>query len=369
MKQPRRVWLLVLLAGGSVLAPPSCGCNESVVPGGPPCPPAHPWFVESHTVWGPSGGAIRLDRDVFVTADGVLEILPGAVIRFVDRTVCVDDPSGRIWREPVIHVEGQLLCEGKPDSLIVMTTTGDHFADRRIEIRASEARAGDSIIAWADVGFVQWADGNPTLAHSKVAGLLLSDCGEILIEDCSLGLTLVLGGGRGTVRGSAFSEGLSVYDDSLLITGNVFRDVPSEYWGAIRSNTTSRSLITRNLFEDCEIGVGIYSGTPRLHYNNFVGNRYNLSVIAEPEPPESDTIDARDNWWGTTDGSEILERIHYEKRDGRFSGKTVLSSPYALEPFDLSATGGASARRSAPERPGSGSPQETAPGSAHHGVR
>jgi len=276
-----------------------------------------------------------LDRNVVVTSEGSLRILPGTEVFYVERSVCEWTPAGRIWVEPEIQVRGRVLCQGTQDSMIVFTG-GDEYFGRSLSIYSAESLVGDSVVEWADLGFVQWGGGNPILKHSRVTDLGLHSCGEILIEDCAfIGRLGVHGGGTGVIRGSEFVSGMSLYDDRLHITENVFSGVASSYWGAIRVNADSRSLITWNLFEDCNIAVGIYSGTPELHHNNFVDNGCNISVIAEPLPVETDTLDARENWWGTTDEPEILAGIHYEERDGYYSGKTVLHSPFALEPFDL----------------------------------
>jgi hypothetical protein len=51
--------------------------------------------------------------------------------------------------------------------------------------------------------------------------------------------------------------------------------------------------------------------------------------------PQFDTIDAINNWWGTTDSTEIANKIDFRRNGDTESGKKVKFVPFALQPFDL----------------------------------
>lgn len=327
---------LLFLAAAAALLLVSCGSSEEhndndVMPS--TCPEPNLWVIDSLVVWSPDDGPILLDRNVFVTRDGTLEVMPGTEVVYLSESVCYETPGGPVWTEPFIEVEGRFRCEGTEEDPIVFSSE-DPYGPHEIIITP---RYGFfySRIEWTMIGHITWWGGDVDISHSAVPSLSAWDCSYLDIEGCRLGPTEIYGGGRGRVRGNVFVGALSAEDDSLLIEGNSFVSIDNPDWGAVCLSNESRALVTENLFENCEAAIGIYSGSPTIHRNNFIHNDCNILVIAEPLPLETDTIDATENWWNTTDVEDILGYIRYQKRFGYYSGKNVNVRPYATEPFDL----------------------------------
>ena len=298
------------------------------------CPEADTLFIDSHVTWDSHGGPVLLEQDVLVTGNGRLEIRPGTEIRFVENTVVICDPAGNMLRAPNIRVRGELLCEGRPDSLIVFTGSEYWGMGGEVSVIAQEARDANASFRWTHgLNSVRLYGGAPRIAHCVMGDVDINECSAASVDSNTIVTLSVLRGGSGVLKGNTFTGGVHTFSDSLLITGNVFAGA------RLSSNHDSHSLIVANTFEGCETALRIFSGSPELHGNNFSGNQRNILVLPELMNVENDTIDARHNWWGTVDYFEIAQSIQYEPNGDVYSEKVILWQPYALEPFDLTMDG------------------------------
>lgn len=304
--------------------------------GGWDCPEADTLVIDSHAIWGPWNGPVMLELDVVVRPSARLEIRPGTEVRFIEDTVVVCDPAGNLLRAPNMRIKGDFVCHGRPDSLIVFVGSQYWGPGGEVSISSTESRESEVSLRWSEgLGSLRLSGGRPRVAHCSSEYIDVNECSSVIVDSSAVGGLSVFRGGPGVLRGNTFTDGVYTFSDSLIIEGNVFS---SPAGAGLNSCHDSHSLVVGNSFEGCETGLRIFSGSPEFHGNNFSGNQRNLVIQPEYTNVESDTIDARDNWWGTVDSLEIAQSIHYVPNGGAYSGKVIVWQPYALEPFDL-ATG------------------------------
>jgi hypothetical protein len=329
-----------LLIGIGSLLTISCGL---VGPGGSDgeetcCPGGYtPVVIDSVVVWGPDEGPVVVDQDIFVSPEGTLRILAGTQVVYASDSICYDSPGGPIWIDPIIEVHGAMSCEGTSSAPVVFSGESGSEPCRVVVVQVYGSPS--SRFDWTYLDRLEWWYGNPVhIENSTATQILLWHCPFIVLNDSRIGRTVVSGGGAGELRGNTFTGPLVVRADELMIAQNMFLDVDDPSWGAISTQQGSRSHIEENTFEECDIGVTVFAASPTIQRNNFADNTWNLTVIPEPLPLAADTVDARHNWWGTTDTTEIRQLIHYTSPDGYCSGKSVMFTPFAVEPISL--TGG-----------------------------
>jgi hypothetical protein len=78
----------------------------------------------------------------------------------------------------------------------------------------------------------------------------------------------------------------------------------------------------------------VFSASPEIHRNNFVGNTVNLAILPEWNRPESDTLDATYNWWGIANELAIRSRIRYLRNGDTMSEKVIDIIPFAEQRFE-----------------------------------
>jgi hypothetical protein len=98
------------------------------------------------------------------------------------------------------------------------------------------------------------------------------------------------------------------------ITGSVQRNYFHDNQGTIQAS--DGLTIENNTFADSGPYV---EGSPTVHYNNFLDN-------AGVTMATSKSLDATNNWWGTTDSAAIDQKIHDSKDD--FNLGTVGYTPF-----------------------------------------
>jgi parallel beta-helix repeat protein len=124
--------------------------------------------------------------------------------------------------------------------------------------------------------------------------------------------------------------GIIIINSSPTITHNKIFDVPRIIF--IVGN--SSPLITYNDITGGQPGGGVlvnedFTGEPRINYNNIYDNGANIGL----QPGFTGTIDAINNWWGTTDEVEIEGKIHDNRNDGSLG--TVIYEPFLEEPINI----------------------------------
>jgi len=95
-------------------------------------------------------------------------------------------------------------------------------------------------------------------------------------------------------------------DASPFISGNLIENNGS----AIICNAGNSPNIVDNIIINNAVGISIHSGQPIIRYNSiYNNNQYNIQ-IHEYDNPDTVTIDALYNWWGTTNLTEIEQGIY-----------------------------------------------------------
>lgn len=109
--------------------------------------------------------------------------------------------------------------------------------------------------------------------------------------------------------------GIGISDAYPEISNNILFDNPMN----ITISGNSSPTITFNTIIDGNYGIQFHhfsGGSPKIHTNNIFDNQYNMSLGQEV----ADSIDAPNNWWGTTDTKEINAKIR-DYNDNRNLGK------------------------------------------------
>jgi len=124
-------------------------------------------------------------------------------------------------------------------------------------------------------------------------------------------------------------EGITIINASPNVTGNEIFDYPR----CIGVIGNSSPVITYNTITGGS-GGGIlfsanFSGEPKINYNNIYDNGANIGL----QPGFKGTIDASNNWWGTTDKLEIEGKIADSRHDTSLG--TVIYEPFQEEPIDI----------------------------------
>ncbi|MFQ6675523.1 MAG: right-handed parallel beta-helix repeat-containing protein, partial [Fidelibacterota bacterium] len=130
--------------------------------------------------------------------------------------------------------------------------------------------------------------------------------GELLIDSTQVtgnanGLYVRNAASGSVVQNSTISDnnqyGVNAGDADVTLHGNTITGNGTGVYA------TAAAILTRNLISGNSKGV-LTSSSPRLSFNNLYGNTgYYLETTGASD------IDARTNWWGTTDGSSIAAVI------------------------------------------------------------
>ena len=329
-----RFWPLLLL-------PALAACDAT---SGDPLEDPDPLVLMGHTTWGPE--RVRLGRDLIVR--GTLELLPGTTVEVIRGAEVTRDPAGDFYREPVIHVEGgRLLAVGTEEAPVrfVLTGASPYGGDGglvSVEIDTRDAPA-PSHLAWVNLGgYLRWEGGPVNVSNTTLLSLNLGHPDSLAVTSSEVELLHIL---AHESTGPALRYGLvednrigylSVVGDEagrLTVRRNTIASDVS--CGLFSHGATSR--VERNAFERCATGLELRgTGTvPRLSENNFTGQKRTLVLQPWTSEVDTGTVDARNNWWGTTGLEAIRSRIVYEPNGGNVSGREVLIEPVATGPFDL----------------------------------
>ncbi len=265
--------------------------------------------LDRDTLW---QGQVLIKGDVEVAPGATLTIMPGTVVRFAR---IEPNGPGKLTTDRTAHfpraeliVKGRLLAQGTPDARIVFTSAAD------------DPQPAD----WGAVNF-------------------LNSTGNIL-EFCefSYGHTSVHAHGAQMVIANSFFHhngvaiGMKNVKNAVRCVVSILYNRITDNGGGVLFGKGSTPTITHNQISDNKF-FGIYvkkGGMANIRYNditdngkgilfyavkgfvlrdnNIAGNTdYNISML---EGQEAD-VDARRNWWGTTDAGKIRELIRDSHQD------------------------------------------------------
>ncbi len=266
--------------------------------------------ITSDTVW---QGDILLKGDVRINRGATLIILPGTNIRFKkikdfgpDKLSL--DKANHFPRAELI-VRGRLIAQGLRDKMITFTS-----AEKRPSVSDWGAinfiGSRDNILEFCSISY------GHTSIHCHSAQVLVSRC-RLHDNGVAIGMKNIRGmdikcavpvvynriwqnGGGILIGGSANS----------VISHNQITE--NKFFGIFTKKSGPCCIRFNNIFKNAK-GIILYS-VPRLilRENNIFDNLdYNISLL---EGQEQD-VDARYNWWGSTDLKKIRNSIKDESSD------------------------------------------------------
>jgi flagellar hook assembly protein FlgD len=218
--------------------------------------------LHANTSWLVEDSPYIVIGDILIYSGSTLSIKPGVTVKFLN------DPLPPPTQYFSILVNGALRTQGKVDSVITFTSARTPSSPGDWEKIKFEATSVDTscIIDYAVVEYartgVNIEDASPTVTHSRLR----------------------------------------------------YGDNENAYGSAIHCTGSSQPIITHNDIHGNHIPI-YFSGSaanypnPQFTYNSILDNT-TWDVYAQScTGCESITVNAEDNWWGTTDSSAIAARI------------------------------------------------------------
>jgi parallel beta-helix repeat protein len=250
--------------------------------------------INADTIWYTGASPYIIDNKVVVKDKAHLTIEPGTVIQ----------SKG----SPLV-IEGCLHAVGDGEHFILFQGTDNSQWDGLIYNNVQEK---DNVIKFARI-------------KNARTGILCRASSPI-IEDCELtacmdGIKIVGAFSKPSVTRNIIHKNESV---GIIIDGG---SAPKLTFNKIRDNerggitiTNAEPVIQNNsIIQNNGSGITLQASNGVIAENNINDNNpFNIVGIMEGEP-----VRARNNWWGSTDGLEILSKIR-----GKVDIRTVLNSEY-----------------------------------------
>jgi parallel beta-helix repeat protein len=164
------------------------------------------------------------------------------------------------------------------------------------------------------------------------------------VNDAAVGISYMVGSTVTILSNSIIGGGISVGGGKVTISDNVITNCKGSgiagSWGRatieyniISNNAIGISIpfqstmtIQRNTIKNNPVGIRISQLTPLINYNNIENCSQNTIYL-----DESLSIDATNNWWGTTDTQAINQSIRDSKND--FNLGTINFVPFLTAPY------------------------------------
>lgn len=268
--------------------------------------------INEDAVW---RGRIRITGDVLVKEGVTLTIMPGTVVRFDTLEPKLEADGGRnmlgldspYFPGAEIIVRGRIIAVGTTDSPIVFTSS-DRAAKPGVWGAINLLGSNGNVIEYCRIFYAY----NGIHNHASTAVVLNS----VFMEN---GTAL-------SFKKADFDHPCWMFIEHNVIKGNLsgiafrysianiaFNDISdNEFYGIwIKEGTDSR--ISYNDIKRNGKGIYLYKAPfTRINYNNILDNlEYNIAM-AELNPND---VDARENWWGTTDSASIAETLFDRSAD------------------------------------------------------
>lgn len=250
--------------------------------------------INADTTWYAGASPYIIDNKVVVKDKAHLTIEPGTVIK----------SKG----SPLV-IEGCLHAVGDGEHFILLQGTDD--------------------VQWEGLIFNNVQERDNVIRFSRIKNArtgILCRASSPVIEDCELtacvdGIKIVGAFSKPSVARNMIHTNESI---GIVIDGG---SVPKVTLNKIRDNgkggikiTNAEPIVQNNsIIQNNGSGITVHTSNASITENNIYDNNpFNMLGVMEGEP-----IKARNNWWGTTDGLEILSKIR-----GKVDVHTVLTNEY-----------------------------------------
>lgn len=316
----RAISLLIAVAFVSVMTSGCSGSGDQTV--------VEKKVLLEDTVW---EGEVLVKGDVEVPAGVTLTVMPGAVIKFAKVepfgvTKLSEDKLNHFPRSEII-VNGAILAQGTPEQRIVFTSA------------ESNPEAGDwgavnmlmsvgNIIQYCDFSYAHTAVHSHS-SHAVVVNNNFSHNGVAIgqknVKETDLKSVLPMMYNTITENGGGILFGGGT-DPSIFNN-----EIKNNSFFGIYVKKAGKATIRYNNISNNAKGVIVFATKDILLRDNNIENNtdYNLSML---DGQEAD-IDARMNWWGSTDEQEIKATIHDKASDkalGQVDFSAYLENPVII---------------------------------------
>ena len=280
--------------------------------------------IKSDTVWEKE---VVVRGDVEIARGSTLIVMPGTVVRFVrieaNGLADIPDKENHFPRAELI-VRGRILAQGTRDRMILFTSAEDspHPADWGA-INLLDTRG--NILEFCEVSYAN------TGLHCHGGQVIVANCyfhdngvamGQKNVKEfetkcvTSILYNRITGNGGGVLFGKGTSPAISHNE----ISNN-------EFYGIFGKKGSVANVRYNNVVRNAK-GIMLYAMEGfRLRENNISDNeKYNISLLEG----QIWDVDARHNWWGTTDKEKIKNLIWDKDQDealGRLDFSDFADSP------------------------------------------
>lgn len=289
-------------------------------------------YYDTTIIWSADSDTIKLARSIVIDSSSTLIIEPGVTIYLVENSMLhIGDMGMEYTSPPDIRIEGGFVCLGTDQEPISFSSYEDYH--KGLYIPHDTTYQMPIKISWLlGIDNIRIIGAKPSISHSEVGGISLSDCDSFSISNSTL-------------------DGISIYNSTGQVSHNSMNNIYTQasrvqvdsnqigseseqgYYG-IHSSHDDASIFTSNDIVNFRRAVYILSGSPTLNYNNIIECPFPIEVVSFVGMPDSDTLDFEMNWWETRYSRDLLNAILYESNGGTVSEKVIDVLPIATTPFN-----------------------------------
>ncbi|NQT62154.1 MAG: hypothetical protein HQ556_04275 [Candidatus Marinimicrobia bacterium] len=296
-------------------------------------PPFSSPIVYSNTkiIWGEDSELVEINRDLVFDHTTSLTILPGTKIQYDEGTVLIKDPAGDMLRPPVITILGDFIAEGEENDPIEFLLVGDERPSLHIDGENASNRRIE--LVWVTgIGYLPIKNCSPIIRHCDIRSNYFEYCDSANISDNQF-FSIHFWYSSGLVKANQIVSGVFSLSGSLRFESNRIGLEEKRYRG-IYSSHDDVSIFVNNTIDNYEEAIYVFSGSPTFNQNNITNYDVAINIIPFSGEPESDTLNFSDNWWGSTNESEISGKILYSRNFDTISEKIIIINPVASVPFE-----------------------------------
>ncbi len=283
--------------------------------------------IKTDTIW---DGDVLINADVEIAKGATLTIMPGTTVKF---TKIEPFGPGKLYEEKThqfpraeLIIRGKIIAKGTKEKMITFTSAAatpgpaDWGAINLLD-------SIDNVIEYTDFSYAHTAihahSGRVTITNSY-----LHDNGVAIgmknVKEFKTKSEMIVRNNLISTNGGGLLFGKGAV---MIATKNDI--INSELFGIYCKKGGSSSVIKYNNISKNMKGVLFFATENfKIQYNNIADNEdYNMSLLTG----QAADVDARFNWWGTTDETKIKD-MNRDKEEESDLG-TIIFSDYTKEPI------------------------------------